>query len=123
MNQAAEFHPYVGNNGAAAEHTYIQRTASGEAVLNLPYRLLRPDPIDRKTKYPIVLYLHGAGSRAKDNHEQLDNLLAILCRPEYRQKYHCFVIAPQCPYGETWTSQIDTVVGILDSDRRVKTDR
>ena len=37
----------------------------------LPYRLLKPKEIEAGKKYPLVIFLHGAGERGKDNEAQL----------------------------------------------------
>jgi predicted peptidase len=63
----------------------------------LPYRLLKPDNYDPKTKYPLVLFLHGAGECGTDNKAQLKNSVNEFAKAEFRKKYPCFFIAPQCP--------------------------
>ena len=37
----------------------------------LPYRILYPENYDKTKKYPLVLFLHGAGERGDDNEKQL----------------------------------------------------
>ena len=37
----------------------------------LPYRMIRPEPMKAGKKYPLVLFLHGAGERGNDNERQL----------------------------------------------------
>ena len=37
----------------------------------LPYRILYPENYDPAKKYPLVLFLHGAGERGNDNEKQL----------------------------------------------------
>ena len=43
-------------------------TASGDS---LTYRLLRPEVEQEGEKYPLLLFLHGAGERGSDNEKQL----------------------------------------------------
>ena len=38
---------------------------------SLNYRLLRPEEEKPGRKYPLVLFLHGAGERGDDNQKQL----------------------------------------------------
>ena len=38
---------------------------------SLKYRLLRPEAEKAGQKYPLVLFLHGAGERGDDNQKQL----------------------------------------------------
>jgi predicted peptidase len=69
----------------------------------LPYRLLKPAKYDPKTKYPLVLFLHGSGERGNDNIAQIRNGTQVLARAEMRSKFPCFEIVPQCPAGRgTW---------------------
>ena len=55
-------------------------------------------------KYPLVLFLHGAGERGEDIHKVLDFTPgADAFTAESWQKEHpCFVLMPQCPDGKTW---------------------
>lgn len=36
----------------------------------LPYRILFPENFDVDGKYPLILFLHGAGERGADNEKQ-----------------------------------------------------
>lgn len=66
----------------------------------LPYRLLAPAQIREGLKYPLVLFLHGAGERGDDNDKQLMHGVAEFVGN--RESYPCFLIAPQCPNGKKW---------------------
>ena len=68
----------------------------------LSYRLLAPEQITGDTAYPLVIFLHGAGERGSDNLAQLKHGLRELCSPEWRKRFPCYVIAPQCPSGQRW---------------------
>ncbi len=74
----------------------------------LPYRLLRPNvdpPADSQRepkKYPLVLFFHGAGERGDDNQRQLIHGMNELASDEIRNRYPCFVVAPQCPDDQQW---------------------
>lgn len=68
----------------------------------LPYRLLRPKEYDGKQKYPLVIFLHGAGERGDDNQKQLAHGMNDFASDEVMGKYPAFVMAPQCPEGEQW---------------------
>ncbi len=72
----------------------------------LPYRLLSPEVVEEGKTYPLVVFLHGAGERGNNNEAQLVHGIIEFCRPENRQKYPCFLVAPQCPAGQWW-SKID----------------
>jgi len=68
----------------------------------LPYRLLKPLNYNPKEKYPLVVFLHGAGERGDDNDKQLVHGVPEFLTPETRKDYPCFLIAPQCPDGKKW---------------------
>jgi len=68
----------------------------------LPYRLLKPLAIEDGKKYPLVIFLHGAGERGTDNEKQLIHAVPQFAAEENRKKYPCFLIAPQCPEGKRW---------------------
>jgi predicted peptidase len=71
---------------------------------SLPYRLLKPAGYDAKREYPLVVFLHGAGERGDNNGAQLVHVVSIFITPENREKYPCFVLAPQCPAGQQWVN-------------------
>jgi predicted peptidase len=66
------------------------------------YRLLRPATVEPGKTYPIVLFLHGAGERGSDNLAQLKYLPTWLAEPEWRERYPCYVVAPQCRADHRW---------------------
>jgi predicted peptidase len=70
----------------------------------LPYRLLRPRNYDQdgNTKYPLVLFFHGAGECGDDNRKQLVHGAADFASDDVMAKYPCFVVVPQCPGGQQW---------------------
>jgi predicted peptidase len=78
---------------------------SGE---KLPYRLFVPAAYDAKQKYPLLLWLHGAGGLGDDNPLQIsqgNSFSTRLWTSDVVQKEHpSFVLAPQCPQGAAWTS-------------------
>jgi predicted peptidase len=68
----------------------------------LPYRLLKPLAVEDGKKYPLVIFLHGAGERGTDNEKQLVHGVPQFATKANREKYPCFLIAPQCPEGKRW---------------------
>jgi len=68
------------------------------------YRLLGPAAVEPGQRYPLVLFLHGAGERGSDNASQLKYLPAWLAEPAWRQQFPCFVIAPQCRAEHRWSA-------------------
>ncbi len=70
----------------------------------LAYRLMKPATLEPGKQYPLVVFLHGAGERGNDNAKQLAYLPTWLAEPEMREKFPCYVVAPQCPDGRVWGS-------------------
>ena len=68
----------------------------------LLYRLMTPEKIEPSVKYPLVIFLHGAGERGSDNSAQLVHGVKEFAKPDSRSSYPCFLIAPQCPIGKKW---------------------
>ena len=88
---------------------YEDRSVSiteGNEMVEFRYRLLRPASVagDGRDghRYPLVLFLHGAGERGNDNLKQLKYLPTWLADPALRQRHPCFVLAPQCRMDERW---------------------
>jgi predicted peptidase len=72
----------------------------------LLYRRLAPQKIVEGEKYPLVIFLHGAGERGDDNEKQLVHGMRDFASDENMAKYPAFVIAPQCPEERKW-AEID----------------
>jgi len=68
----------------------------------LLYRLMTPQEYDPQQKYPLVLFLHGAGERGDDNTAQLIHGMKDFASDENRKTYPAFVLAPQCPKDRKW---------------------
>ena len=79
----------------------------------LGYRFLSPKTIETDKKYPLVVFLHGAGERGMDNHVQLVHVLPKFVQDDIREKFPCFVAAPQCPDGQQW---VNTPWGLRQHD-------
>lgn len=68
----------------------------------LRYELFRPE-VGAGEKVPLVVYLHGAGERGEETRLVLANSGATTFASEELQREHpCFVLAPQCPEGQSW---------------------
>jgi predicted peptidase len=68
----------------------------------LPYRLLYPENYDKTRKYPLVLFLHGAGERGKDNEKQLTHGSKLFLKEENRKNFPAIIVFPQCPEESFW---------------------
>lgn len=79
----------------------ISVTEAGQDV-EFRYRLLAPAAPVAGERYPLVVFLHGAGERGRDNEKQLKYLPTWLAEPALRERHPCFLLAPQCREGERW---------------------
>lgn len=70
----------------------------------LLYRILLPPQYDRSKKYPLVLFLHGAGERGNDNEKQLLHGSKQFLDARTRKKFPAIVVFPQCPADDFWSS-------------------
>jgi predicted peptidase len=66
------------------------------------YLLLRPKTIEPGKRYPLVLFLHGAGERGDDPELLKKHFLPAIASDEFRDKFPCFVVAPQCRPDRKW---------------------
>ncbi len=89
---------------APAAEDFAARTFTNTAGATLPYRLLSPQNYDTNKTYPLVLFLHGAGERGDDNQKQLTHGTRLFTQPAVREKFPCFVVAPQCPTNQQWVN-------------------
>ncbi|MEW6359105.1 MAG: alpha/beta hydrolase-fold protein [Planctomycetota bacterium] len=75
------------------------RSADGKT---LPYRLVQPMDYDPQQRYPLLLFLHGAGECGTDNEGQLTYGREFFIKAAI--KHRSFVVAPQCPENvDKWT--------------------
>ena len=69
----------------------------------LPYRLFVPVEYDASRRYPLIIWLHGAGGSGTDNKAQIEGDqvagTAIWARPETQKTNPSFVFVPQTNVG------------------------
>jgi len=69
----------------------------------LLYRQLFPDANNLR-KYPLVIFLHGAGERGNDNEAQLKWGVMNFSADQNMMSHPAIVIAPQCPRSMNWSN-------------------
>ena len=75
---------------------------------SFPYRLHRPASASADRPLPLVVFLHGAGERGKDNVSQLRHFPERWVRePHLGARHPAFVLAVQCPDGEDWGGVVE----------------
>lgn len=75
---------------------------------SLPYRLLKPDSVVPRQRYPLVLFLHGAGERGGDNRAQLRHGATLFADSDARRQFPAYVLFPQCPADDFWPAVLRT---------------
>ncbi len=103
-----------------AQKELFQKHIYSNETKELPYRLFVPKDVALNTaiqdvieenvifyekntkKYPLVLFMHGAGERGCDNNVQLTYIDAVFGSDEFQKEHPCFVFAPQCPNELKW---------------------
>ncbi len=68
---------------------------------SMAYRLLFPKNYDSTKKYPLILFLHGAGERG-DSSLTVKHIGAWALQEKNRKNYNCFVLVPQCEKNNKW---------------------
>ncbi len=74
---------------------------TGGTYKNAPlrFRLHTPEPYEPGKKYPMVIWLHGAGECGADNINQLSHLHHIIPSLVGPKKRDFFLLVPQCPHS------------------------
>jgi predicted peptidase len=78
----------------------------------LPYRLMHPS--DESVSAPLVVFLHGAGERGTDNRQQLKRLPTQMASRLSRQRFSCYLLAPQCPLQSSWRNEIEELTQLIE---------
>jgi predicted peptidase len=70
---------------------------------SLAYLWLKPKDYDPSRKYPLVLFLHGAGYVGDDGerHVRVNGCDRFAC-PEFMEVYPCFVLQPFRAARRSW---------------------
>ncbi|NND96617.1 MAG: phospholipase [Pirellulaceae bacterium] len=90
------------NSKETLRSLYHSRSFESKSGGSLPYRILTPATIEPNKKYPLVLFLHGAGERGVDNVRQLVHGAHEFARADRREQFPAFVVFPQCPPESRW---------------------
>lgn len=86
----------------AGQEAYEKKVFVSPSGDSLQYRLLLPEVEKAGQKYPLVLFLHGAGERGSDNEAQLTHGGQMFLNPVNREEHPAFVLMPQCPADQYW---------------------
>lgn len=99
---AAPADPWI---GIASGETAVSE-GEGKPAATYRYRLVEPRAeaiADPGARVPLVVFLHGSGERGGDNRAQLVHFAGACAAEGFQRKAPCYVLAMQCPQGETWS--------------------
>ena len=68
----------------------------------MPCRVMKPLAFDAGNSYPVIVSLHGAGGKGKNNNKQLKDWNRQLAEESRRKEFPCYVVAPQA--AELWNA-------------------
>ena len=85
----------------AQAHLFGKREFVGANNDTLRYRQLDFD-YSEGSKYPLVIFLHGAGERGNGNEAQLRWGVTNFANDDIMKVHRPIVIAPQCPREQAW---------------------
>lgn len=82
--------------------------------LHLPYLLHLPAEYGAEphTRWPLILFLHGAGERGDDLERVKKYGIARVV--EDQPDFPFITVSPQCPLGTTWLFQLDALDALLE---------
>lgn len=78
----------------------FQRATFTSAQGEMEYRILFPEGYSADRKYPLILFLHGAGERGSDNEKQLTHGANFFLK--HRSSHPAIVVFPQCKQDGYW---------------------
>lgn len=81
------------------------RTHAGPDGGEYGHLFVAPAKIEAGEKYPLVVFLHGAGERGDDPRVLLKHFFESMLAEDRRAENPCFILAPQCPTGGRWANR------------------
>jgi predicted peptidase len=80
----------------------------------LPYLLLKPLNPDSSQNYPLLVFLHGSGSRGNSNQYTAAHIDSLLLADSNRIAFPAYVVVPQCENDHKW---VDADWSVLAHDQ------
>ncbi|MGH7600014.1 MAG: prolyl oligopeptidase family serine peptidase [bacterium] len=85
---------------------FLNRTVTVNAT-SYRYRVYIPADFNPKQKWPVILFLHGAGERGDDGVQQTEIGLGPAIR-QHPERFPCIIVFPQCRFGNVWFGEMET---------------
>ena len=92
----------------AQEREFTNRIYHSSIGQDLPYQVLYPRDFNPSGKYPLILFLHGAGERGTDGIAQTGHGHDVFAG---EATAGAIVVAPQCPWEDSWVRMSAKVDG------------
>lgn len=83
------------------------------------YQVFVPSNWDSQRKWPVILFLHGAGERGTDGRAETKVGIGHAIR-EHAQDFPFIVVMPQCPKNQVWTDAKMQELALAALDREVR---
>ncbi len=83
------------------------------------YQVFVPAHWNARQKWPVILFLHGAGERGSDNQAQTKNGIRLLIAQDL-DKFPALVVCPQCQPDARWTDPAMEDVALKALDQSVQ---
>ena len=82
------------------------RGYAGTADIDILYQIYKPENYDPAKKYPVLIFMHGNGSRGDDNSHINASSASVIPTLTNTAKYKndIIIIAPQCLKSEQWVN-------------------
>ncbi|QGQ24674.1 prolyl oligopeptidase family serine peptidase [Gimesia benthica] len=86
--------------------TYSRSTPNDKSQIPFHAKFLKPVNVKDHQKYPLIVFLHGAGERGDDNLVHLKTLPQQMATSSWQERFPCYLLAPQCPENMQWSSSL-----------------
>lgn len=103
-----------GNSSMAQQVHSFEKTITVTRNVRLQYLSFVPkDYVAKKSeKFPLILFLHGAGERGSDIEVVKKHGIAKIV--EQQPDFPFIAVSPQCPRESWWTSEVESLNALLD---------
>lgn len=110
------------DEAGAAAGKQVPAKLDAQVHVTLNYLLYLPPGYEKQDKWPLVLFLHGAGERG-DNLDKL-KLHGPPKLVDKGKQFPFIIVSPQCPNGHWWNNELIPLTALLDDiESKYKVDR
>ena len=92
---------------------YTKHKWESKTHFNFGYVKYLPKELDESQRYPLVIFLHGAGERGDDLDHAMRHGYMKYVREEGKE-YPFIFVAPQCPNGKYWGCYTESLLAFID---------